>query len=109
MEKYFESRSKLVEFLIQEMKFEEDDAEDCLDELVEQEEESYKRSTRYSGYILNSQTGHYYSLVFTSDYDWGSSDFYLDTTPLEMKEEIQTITVKKFVPIKEEMNNDQPN
>lgn len=106
MEQYFESSSKLVEYLINEMKFPEDDAVECWYDMEDQEKKPYKRSTWVSGYIRDTATGFYYPLYYISDYDWGSSDFHLGTIPLEMKEEVQTITVKKFVPIKEEITND---
>lgn len=102
MEKYFSSSSELNDFLEKELGFNDDDACDSYMDMEDYSEEPHKRSTRCSGYILDTQTGYYYLLVFTSDYDWGCSDFYLVTEPLKMQEEIQTITVKKFVPIEKE-------
>lgn len=103
MEKYFENSSQLVEFLVEELGFSTEDAYDYMSKgMAGYSEEPHKRSVLCSGYILNTKTGYYYSLYFDCHYDYGSSDFTLDTTPLQMKEEIQTITVKKFVPITKE-------
>lgn len=109
MEKYFENKRQLINFLVEDMQLDEDDAENCTVDLYCKEEfrEGYHyNGNNIHGYILDTKTNYYYSLSYYQDYTWGSSDFYLDTTPLEMKEETKTITVKKFVPIKEESTND---
>ena len=94
-ELYFNSRSELVAYLQSNLNFSEDDAEDFDVGLFDYEEESYKRSTRCSGYIHNQQEDKYYCVRYLSDYDWGYSDFILDTTPHKREEYEETVVVKK--------------
>ena len=93
-ELYFNSRSELVAYLQNSLNFSEDDAE-CFDELFDYEEESYKRSTRCSGYTHNQQEDKYYYIEYLSDYDYGCSDFTLDITPRKREEYEETVVVKK--------------
>ena len=97
-ELYFNSRSELVAYLQSNLNFSEDDAEDFDDGLFDYEEESYKRSTRCSGYIHNQQEDKYYCVRYLSDYNCDYSDFILDTTPHkreEYEEYEETVVVKK--------------
>ena len=103
-EVYFECSSQLEEYLMEKLGVSEDDAADCLGDLEDYEEESYKRSTRCSGYFKDNLNNVYYSLTYTSDYDWGSSDFYLDTTPLKKVTKIVTQEINEYIAVKEETN-----
>lgn len=94
-ELYFNSRSELVAYLQNSLNFSEDDAEGFEAEIFDYEEESYKRSTRCSGYIHNQQEDKYYRIGYLRDYDWGCSDFSLDTTPRKREEYEETVVVKK--------------
>jgi len=94
-EQYFESRSKAEEFLKYTLGLIEDDYVDFDMKLVDYEEESYKRSTRCSGCIRDSVKDVYYEVYFTSDYDWGSSDYCIDTQPMKRIEYEKTVVVKK--------------
>ena len=94
-ELYFNSRSELVTYIQSNLNFSEEDAEGFDDELFDYEEESYKRSTRCSGYIHNQQEDKYYCVWYLSDYDCGRSDFILDTTPHKREEYEETVVVKK--------------
>ena len=102
-ELYFNSRSELVAYLQNSLNFSEDDAEGFDDELFDYEEESSKRSTHCSGYIHNQQEDKYYCVGYLSDYDWGYSDFTLDTTPHKREEYEETVVVKKvkYMKVKE--------
>ena len=102
-EVYFERSSQLEEYLMEKLGMKED-ALDCLDDLEDYEEESYKRSTRCSGYIKDNLNNVYYSLTYTSDYDWGSSDFYLDTTPLNKTSRIVEQEVIEYVAAEDKTN-----
>ena len=96
-EVYFERSSELEKYLIEKLGMQEDDVQECLSDLEDYEEESYKRSTRCSGYIKDNLKDIYYALTYTSDYDWGSSDFYLDTTPLKKTTKIVQQEVTDYV------------
>ena len=96
-EVYFERSSELEKYLIEKLDMDEDSAEGCLDDLEDYEDESYKRSTRCSGYVKDNLKNIYYSLTYTSDYDCGSSDFYLDTTPLKKTTKIVQQEVTEYV------------
>jgi hypothetical protein len=98
-EVYFERSSELEEYLMEKLGVSEDDAADCLGDLEDYEEESYKRSTRCSGYFKDNLNNVYYSLTYTSDYDWGSSDFYLDTTPLRKFPKVVTSVINEYLPV----------
>ena len=97
-EVYFERSSELEEYLMEKLGMKED-ALDCLDDLEDYEEESYKRSTRCSGYFKDSLNNVYYSLTYTNDYDWGSSDFYLDTTPLHKFPKVVISVINEYLPV----------
>lgn len=99
-EVYFERSSQLEEYLMEKLGVSEDDAADCLGNLEDYEEESYKRSTRCSGYFKDNLNNIYYSLTYTDDYDYGSSDFYLDTAPLEKTSRIVEQEVIEYVAVK---------
>ena len=98
-EVYFERSSELEKYLIEKLGVSEDDAADYLDDLEDYEEESYKRSTRCSGYFKDNLNNVYYSLTYTNDYDWGSSDFYLDTTPLRKFPKVVTSVINEYLPV----------
>lgn len=98
-EVYFEYSSQLEQYLIDNLGMQEDDALDCLDDLEDYEEEAYKRSTRCSGYIKDNLNNIYYCVTYTSDYDWGSSDFYLDTTPLKKTSRVVEQEVIEYVAV----------
>lgn len=94
-EMYFESRSKVEEYLINTLGFTEDDAVDFDMELTDYEEEPYKRSTQCFGYIHDSVKDVYYAVNFMNDYDWGNSDYTLDLEPVKRQEYEETVVVKK--------------
>lgn len=94
-EMYFESRSKAEEYLKDVLGMSENDYIDFDMELEDYEEESYKRSTRCSGMIYDSVKDVYYSCYFTSDYDWGNSDYYINTSPVKRIEYEETVVIKK--------------
>ena len=98
-EVYFERSSELEKYLIEKLGVSEDDAADCLDDLEDYEEESYKRSTRCSGYFKDNLNNVYYSLIYTADYDYGSSDFYLDTTPLRKFPKVVISVINEYLPV----------
>ena len=100
-EVYFERSSQLEEYLMEKLGVSEDDAADCLGDLEDYEEESYKRSTRCSGYIKDSLNNVYYSLTYTSNDCYGSSDFYLDTTPLKKTSRIVEQEVIEYVAVED--------
>lgn len=97
-EVYFERSSELEKYLIEKLGITEHDAQESVYNLEEYAEESFKRSTRCSGYFKDNLNNVYYSLTYTSDYDWGSSDFYLDTTPLKKTSRIVQREVIEYVP-----------
>ena len=92
---YFNTCSEVEKYLKNELGLIEDDVLDFDMELTDYEEESYKRSTEISGYIHDSVKDVYYSVRFTGDYDWGNSDYYLDTEPFNRHEYEETVVVKK--------------
>lgn len=94
-EQYFESRSKAEEFLKDTLGLIEDDYVDFDMKLTDYEKESYKRSTRCSGCIHDSVKDVYYEVSFTSDYDWGNSDYYIYDEPLKRLEYEETVVVEK--------------
>jgi len=96
-EVYFERSSELEKYLIEKLGISEDDAQESIYGLEDYAEESFKRSTRCSGYFKDSLNNVYYSLTYTNDYDWGSSDFYLDTTPLKKTSRIVQREVIEYV------------
>lgn len=104
-EVYFERSSQLEEYLMEKLGVSEDDAADCLGNLEDYEEESYKRSTRCSGYTKDSLNNVYYSLTYTNDYDWYSSDFYLDTTPLKKTSRLVEQEVIEYVAVEDKTND----
>ena len=97
-EVYFERSSELEKYLIEKLGVSEDDAQESIYDLEDYAEESFKRSTRCSGYFKDNLNNVYYSLTYTSDYDCGSSDFYLDTTPLKKTSRIVEQEVIEYVP-----------
>ena len=103
-EVYFERSSELEEYLIEKLGVSEDDAADCLGDLEDYEEEPYKRSTRCSGYLKDNLNNVYYSLTYTSDYDWELSDFYLDTTPLKKTSRIVEQEFIEYVVVEDKHN-----
>ena len=104
-EVYFERSSQLEEYLMEKLGVSEDDAANCLGDLEDYEEESYKRSTRCSGYFKDNLNNVYYSLTYTADYDYGSSDFYLDTTPLKKTSRIVEQEVIEYVAVEGKTND----
>lgn len=90
-EMWLDTKEELFKYLQTELGFTEDTAEDALDELEEYEEESWKRQTRVSGYIHNPDTNLYYFVSYLYDYDWGASDFNLDTTPYKQHKETKVV------------------
>lgn len=96
-EVYFERSSQLEQYLIEKLGMQEDDAQECLYDIEDYEEESYKRSTRCSGYIKDNLNNVYYCVTYTSDYDYGSSDFYLDTAARKKTTKIVQQEVTEYV------------
>lgn len=103
-EVYFERSSELEKYLIEKLGITEHDAQESVYNLEEYAEESFKRSTRCSGYFKDNLNNVYYSLTYTSDYDWGSSDFYLDTTPLKKTSRIVQREVIEYVAAEDKTN-----
>ena len=97
-EVYFERSSELEKYLIEKLGIPEDDAQESIYDLEDYAEESFKRSTRCSGYFKDNLSNVYYSLTYTSDDCYGSSDFYLDTTPLKKTSRIVEQEVIEYVP-----------
>ena len=104
-EVYFERSSELEKYLIEKLGITEDDAQESIYDLEDYAEESFKRSTRCSGYFKDNLNNVYYSLTYTSDYDWGSSDFYLDTTPLKKTSRIVEQEVIEYVAAEDKTND----
>ncbi len=102
-EMYFETLSGLTKYLETKLGFS-DDVD--LSDLEEYEEESYKRQTRCSGYLHNQTNDTYYLLQYLHDYDWGSSNFILDTTPCQKYSEVKLVEAVSnvFKPIKGELD-----
>ena len=103
-EVYFARSSELEKYLIEKLGIPEDDAEESIYDLEDYAEEAFKRSTRCSGYFKDNLNNVYYSLTYTSDYDWGSSDFYLDTTPLKKTSRIVQREVIEYVAAEDKTN-----
>lgn len=99
MEKFFDTRSELIDYMVSDLGFTEEYADNALYQrnIAEFEEEPYKRSSRCSGFIYNKDTDLYYCLNYTFDYDWGASDFYLDITPRKAYKETQLVEVTETV------------
>ena len=104
-EVYFERFSQLEKYLIEKLGVSEHDAQESVYNLEEYAEEPVKRSTRYSGYFKDNLNNVYYSLTYTSDYDCGSSDFYLDTTPLKKTSRIVEQEVIEYVAVEDKTND----
>lgn len=98
-EVYFERSSELEKYLIEKLGVSEDDAQESIYDLEDYAEESFKRSTRCSGYFKDNLNNVYYSLTCTSDYDWGSSGFYLDTTPLRKFPKVVISVINEYLPV----------
>lgn len=101
MEKYFETQDELFTYLQETLGFSEEDSEDCLDDLAEYEEDTHKRTLVVSGFIRNPADDFYYFVTYDSDYDWGSSDFCLDTTKRRLVKETKMVEVteNKYIPV----------
>ena len=97
-EVYFERSSELEKYLIEKLGITEDDAQESIYDLEYYAEEPFKCSTRCSGYFKDNLNNVYYSLTYTSDDCYGSSDFYLDTTPLKKTSRIVQREVIEYVP-----------
>lgn len=99
MERFFESKSKLIEFLISDLGFSDEDAHDF--ELVDEQTEPNKRAVLVYGYIHDPQKDVYYSLYHSFDYDWGSYDFTIDTTPNKREKFLETVTIEqtRYIPL----------
>lgn len=102
-ELYFNSRSEIINHLESNLNFSEEDAEYFDDDLFDYEEVQDKRSTRCSGYFLDQNRNIYYFMSFLHDYDWGNSDYMLDTTTYKREEHEETLVIKKvkYTEIKE--------
>ena len=98
-EVYFERSSELEKYLIEKLGMTEHDAQESVYNLEEYAEEPLKGSTRYSGYFKDNLNNVYYSLIYTADYDYGSSDFYLDTTPLRKFPKVVTSVINEYLPV----------
>lgn len=99
MEMYFNTRNELITHLVSDLGFTEAIAEAAVKprNIAEFEEEPHKRSTHCSGFLYNKDADLYYSLNYMNDHDWGSSDFYLDTTPLKAFKETKLVEVTETV------------
>lgn len=104
-EVYFERSSELEKYLIEKLGIPEDDAEEGIYDLEDYAEESFKRSTRCSGYFKDNLNNVYYSLTYTNYYYWGSNDFYLDTTPLKKTSRIVEQEVIEYVVVEDKTND----
>jgi len=102
-ELYFNSRSEIINHLKSNLNFSKEDAEYFDDDLFDYEEVQDKRSNHCSGYFLDQTRGIYYFVSFLHDYDWGNSDYTLETTPCKREEYEETLVVKKvkYTEIKE--------
>ena len=103
-EVYFERSSELEKYLIEKLGITEDDAQESIYDLEDYAEESFKRSTRCSGYFKDNLNNVYYLLTYTNAFVWGSSDFYLDTTPLKKTSRIVEQEVIEYVAVEDKTN-----
>lgn len=96
---YRDSWPHVVTYLVENLGFTEEDAEYALDDLVEYEEGSHKRITRCSGWIHDTTKDVYYLITYDSDYDWGSSNYVLYTSPKKLVVEEVVVKKTKFVDV----------
>ena len=98
-EVYFERSSELEKYLIEKLGITEDDAQESIYDLEDYAEEPFKCSTRCSGYFKDNLNNVYYSLTYTSNDCYSSSDFYLDTTPLRKFPKVVISVINEYLPV----------
>ena len=98
-EVYFERSSELEKYLVEKLGITEVDAQEGIYDLEDYAEESFKRYTRCSGYFKDNLNNVYYLLTYTNAFVWGSSDFYLDTTPLRKFPKVVISVINEYLPV----------
>lgn len=96
MEACFEKKRQLIKHMQDTLGFTEDDAEEALEELVEQKEGSLAWPVRIYGYAHNQKEDLYYAVSYLWEYDYGGCNYTIDCTPLKLTKVEKVIVENVF-------------